>query len=109
MDNYSLVGLSLIVAIFVFLLLRILNKKQIKRYQLARKIANRISESVVFFIVIGFYYHFGLVLQNHYIYSSKKESIFVVLLSTICWIIASIIISAQVLNIFLDKKRLELL
>ena len=58
MDNYSIVGLSFIVASLFFLLLKILNKRQIKDYQLARKMINRISESLLFFIAVGFYYHF---------------------------------------------------
>ena len=54
----------------------------------------------MFFLAIAFYYHFVLVLQNDFISSDNKESILVIVLLSVCLIIASIIVASQVLSIF---------
>ena len=100
MDNYSLVGLSLIIAIFIFLLLKILQKNTTKHNEIIGKVTNKMYESIVFFLAIGFYYHFVLSMQDHFISNDNEESFFVVLLSIVCFIVISTIISTQVLNVF---------
>ena len=100
MDNYSLVGLSLVISASTYLLLKILCKNQIKHHLLLEKVANKIYEFIVFFLAIAFYYHFVLVLQNDFISSDNKESILVIVLLSVCLIIASIIVASQVLSIF---------
>ena len=67
MENYSLVGLSLIIVISIYLLLKLLHKHATKHNELIGKVAKKMYESIVFFLAIGFYYHFVLSMQDHFI------------------------------------------